>query len=164
MKTSTFGLVSFCILTVGALGGYTLRDISARMDTADIKESQPSLREKFLTGSASSECDYEKLASVCLRSANRLPARDSHREAVRGSVSATSSSAAVLKAKSKLDEIMSLSLEEGRCSSGAGFAAEAMLRRLPPADAADFEKLIRAVLERGDMEVQVGAWVPENLN
>jgi hypothetical protein len=70
----------------------------------------------------------------------------------------------VTKAKERLDGVMSRSMEVGVWSRGAGMLAEGLLQRMPPADVADFETLLRTTVERGDLEVQPGAWVPEDLN
>lgn len=145
-------------LLVGALGGYFAGGVlekNPKRATAKVS----TLRDDFLS-TTDDEIDYEKVARVCLAAASRSPRQPS----AKASVTADPDSPEVQKTKEHLDHVMSRTMETGVWSRGAGLAAEGLLSRLPPSDVADFETLLRTVLERGDLEVQPGAWVPEDLN
>ena len=146
-------------LLVGAVGGFFAGNTLAGASNGKEGRSPSTLRADFLS-SADDDFDYEKLARVCLSVANRAtPGVQSH-----GSELAKSNSPEVIKMKDRLDDVLSTALEDRKWSRGAGMVASNILRRIPPSDAADFEKLLRTTLERGDMEVQPGAWIPKDLN
>jgi hypothetical protein len=145
-------------LLVGALGGYFLSGVLEKSPKASARPAS-TLRDDFLSTS-DDEIDYEKVARVCLAAAGR----SSQKTSAKASVMAEPNSPEVLKNKGRLDELMSRAVEAGQWSRGAGFLAEGLLQQLPPSDVADFENLLKATVERGDLEVQPGAWLPEDLN
>lgn len=145
-------------LLVGALGGYFVGQVLAR-DAERPARKAPTLRDDFLS-TTDDEVDYEKLARVCLAAGSRA----SHHTSAKASVMAEPDSERVIETKEHLDEVMSKSLEMGVWSRGAGTVTQGLLRRLPPSDVADFEQLLRSTVERGALEVQPGAWLPEDLN
>jgi hypothetical protein len=145
-------------LLVGALGGYFVGDVLGKRPASSARKTS-TLRDDFLS-TTDDEIDYEKVARVCLAAASRTPRQTT----AKASVMAEPNSPEVTKAKERLDGVMSRSMEVGVWSRGAGMLAEGLLQRMPPADVADFETLLRTTVERGDLEVQPGAWVPEDLN
>jgi hypothetical protein len=149
-------------LLVGALGGYfagATLGASGKVSAGGKSGQRATPRSDFLS-SDDDEVDYEKLARVCLAAANRgVPQTSSQ-----ASIIAEPNSPAVRKVKAKLDEVMSISLEDGVWSRGASMRAQNLLRLLPASDVADFEKLLLTTLERGDLKPQPGAWIPEAIN
>lgn len=158
MAVSALLQYSVPALLVGALGGYFLGDALEKSPKSSARPAS-TLRDDFLSTS-DDEIDYEKVARVCLAAAGR----SSQKTSAKASIMAEPNSPEVLKYKGRLDELMSRALEAGLWSRGAGLVAEGVLRKLPPSDVADFENLLKTTVERGDLEVQPGAWLPEDLN
>ncbi len=158
MTASALFRYSLPALLVGAISGYFAGQVLDQESGRSSRKAS-TLRDDFLS-SDDDEIDYDKVARVCLAAASRSPVRHTSAKA---SVTAVPDSPKVLKTKERLDSIMSRSLEEGVWSRGAGFLTEGLLQQLPPSDVADFETLLRTTVERGDLEVQPGAWVPEEL-
>lgn len=102
--------------------------------------------------------DYEKLARVCVHAASVNGGRSSD-----GRPTSAPISRATEEAKEGLDRVMSVSLESGVWSRGASFRADGLLRELPATDVADFERLLKTALERGDLTLQDGAWLPDGV-
>jgi len=160
MKPSVVLLVIPSVL-FGAVGGFFASEtMSAGKTSSSSKKMTP--REAFLS-SSDDEFDYEKIAQICLAAGaqnSRRPGGAPILTSTGGSLTAKSGSPEVEKTKAALDNVMSVSLERGVWSGMAATRARLLLRRLPPADVADFETLLRTTLERGDMKAQMGAWVP----
>lgn len=113
-------------------------------------------RQAFLS-SEDDAFDYDKLARTCLDAAGTP---DGNGRIARAK---PRSGPEIDMAKEGLDRIMSFSLEEGVWSRGAAFRADIYLKRLPPTDAEDFERLLKTAIDRGDLTLQPGAWLPEGL-
>lgn len=158
MTVSAILRYSLPALLVGALGGYFAGAVLEKNPKRGAGKVN-TLRDEFLS-TTDDEIDYEKVARVCLAAASRIPRHTS----AKASVTAEPNSPVVQKTKERLDDVMSRSMQAGVWSRGAGLVTESLLQRLPPSDVADFETLLRTTLERGDLEAQPGAWVPENLN
>lgn len=144
-------------LILGAALGHFVPTFVATQLAASKPTLKISPRERFLSNNSDKEVDYEKLARVCLTAASRGEFRTS----ARASSIAEPNSPEVSESKKGLDHVMSVSLEEGVWSRAAAFRARTLLRHLPATDVANFEALLRTTLERGDMQVQPGAWVPK---
>lgn len=144
-------------LIVGAFGGYFAGGV---IENAPKSSARPAstLRSEFLS-TKDDEIDYDKMARVCLAAAGRSLRQTS----AKASILAEPNSPDVLKNKERLDELMSRAMEARKWTRGAGFVAEGLLQRLPPSDVADFENLVRTAVDRGDLDVQPGAWLPEDL-
>jgi hypothetical protein len=157
MTVSAVLQYSLPALLAGALGGYFA---SGALEKAPKSSERPAstLRSEFLSTS-DDEIDYEKLARVCLAAGSR----SLNRTSAKASILAEPNSPKVLIVKEQLDELMSRAMEAGKWTRGAGAVTEGLLHRLPPSDVADFENLLRTTVERGDLQVQPGAWLPENL-
>jgi hypothetical protein len=113
-------------------------------------------RQAFLS-SDDDVVDYDKLARTCLEAA---ATPDGSGRIARAK---PRSAPEIDMAKEGLDRIMSFGLEEGVWSRGAAFRADIYLKRLPPTDAEDFERLLKTAIDRGDLTLQPGAWLPEGL-
>src|SRR5690606_369058 len=66
--------------------------------------------------------------------------------------------------KTGLDDVMSISLENGVWSWGAGLRARGILGHLSPAGAAEWEHLLPTREGRGDVQVDPGEWAPGSRN
>jgi|GEM_PF-1312924 len=154
-------------ILVAALGGYFAGRESTKSGSGEVSESKKeasTLRAKFLS-SDEDVVDYEKLARVCLSVVDRGGAGSANSKgSVKRAALADPDDPAVLESKGRLDDVVSNSLEKGVWSRGAGVGTRGHLKRLPPSDAADFEKLLRTMVERGDLKVQPGAWIPDAIN
>jgi len=144
-------------LIVGALGGVLISGTFTDAPPAK-KAKQGALSQTFLSYQTDDGAlDYNRLARACLAAAERSGGH--------GSVAGPQpESRSVRKAKAQLDEIFSQSLEVKQWTSGAAQFAESLVQTLPSTDADEFEALLRASIERGDLEVQPGAWIPEEMN
>lgn len=158
MTVSAILKYSFPALLVGALGGYFGGDVLGK-NPKHAAGKKSTLRSDFLS-TTDDEIDYDKVARVCLTAASRTLRHTS----AKASVTAEPDSPEVIRVKTQLDDVMARSMDAGVWSRGAGLVTESLLLRLPPSDVADFETLLRTTLERGDLEVQPGAWIPEDLN
>lgn len=161
MKSSIALLVIPSVL-FGAVGGFFASDILSAGKGESKSASKMSPREAFLS-SDDDEFDYEKIAQICLAAGarnSRSVGGGAVHASTRGSLTAEPDSEKVQTAKKRLDDLMSITLEQGVWSTMASTRARFLLRHLPPADVADFESLLRTTLDRGDMEVVPGAWVP----
>lgn len=158
MTVSALLQFSLPALLVGALGGYFASGVLEKNPKSSERPAS-TLRSEFLSTS-DDEFDYEKLARVCLAAAGR----SSHQTSAKASALAEPNSPEVLKTKERLDELMSRAMEAGKWTRGAGVVTEGLLQKLPPSDVADFENLLKTTVERGDLQVQPGAWLPEDLN
>lgn len=146
----------------GAPVDKTARPVGAR-EVRQEKDMTP--RARFLS-STDDAVDYNKLAQVCLAASQRdtkSMARSSYSSLknLSGADAKELDPAEHERLKEGLDDMMSISLENGVWSSGAGMRARGILRRLPPADVADFQSLLATTLKRGDLQVEPGAWTPE---
>ncbi len=141
-------------LIVGSIGGFFVGN-SLRASAPPSSPLNP--REAFLS-SDDDPVDYNKLARVCLAAVGNGAAGTKTQS--RASVTADPGSEKVAETKAALDNVMSVSLERGKWSRAASTQTRYLLSQLPPADVADFEKLLRTVVDRGDLQVAAGAWVP----
>lgn len=146
---------AFPALFVGALAGFFVGSTTNRgsEETAEL-----TVRERFLS-SDDDVVNYQKLARTCVAAAKQTCGQA--RTSARASVTAEPNSEEVEAAKAALDNVMSVSLKRGVWGSTASHEARRLLALLPPADVVDFENLLRTVLERGDLRVTSGAWVPK---
>ena len=146
-------------LLLGALGGYFFSEIRHGGSGGGATTSP---RAAFLS-SSDDAVDYGKLAQVCLSVAER--ARGRNGEAVQlvglnqGNPAADPKK--VEDTKAYLDRLMSNALERGAWTRVIAFRAKQLSRSLPVSDAADFARLVRSAVERGQLDVAPGAWVPE---
>lgn len=155
---NTFVRYAIPALIVGAIGGFFVGN-SMREGTAPSSPLNP--REAFLS-SNDDPIDYNKLARVCVTAAGS--GTFGTKTEARASATAESGSEQVAQTKAALDNVMSVSLERGKWSRAASTQTRYLLSQLPPADVADFEKLLRTVVDRGDLQVASGAWVPRQEN
>jgi hypothetical protein len=159
-------------LILGGTLGYWAAPVGAAMRPLGAQEVQQEKamtpRARFLS-STEDAVDYNKLAQVCLAASQRESesmTRSSHSNLKNLNNFNVADAKELNPAehellKEGLDDMMSISLENGVWSSGAGMRARGILRRLPPADVADFQSLLATTLRRGDMQVEPGAWTPE---
>jgi hypothetical protein len=146
-------------LIVGSIGGFFVGNSLSSQKTTAAAELSP--REQFLS-SADDPVDYNKLARVCVAAASNGATGAGNQASA--SPTAEPGSERVAQTKAALDNVMSVSLERGKWSRAASTQTRYLLSQLPPADVADFEKLLRTVVDRGDLQVASGAWVPRKVN
>lgn len=144
-------------LLVGVLAGFFVGNTGQTKTSGKGAELTP--RASFLS-SEDDAVDYTKLARTCVAAAQQSCGRT--QSASVASATAEPGSKEVEAVKAALDNVMSVSLKRGVWSSAASSEARRLLRKLPPADAVDFENLLRTVLDRGDLRVSSGAWVPRS--
>lgn len=158
----THPIVQFALpaLFVGIIAGYyAVPALSPSVSVGDqASKDTPSCAPSL--SSTEEPIDYNKVARVCFAA--------SRQESARRSSHAVSKVAEVKeldpvereRLKTGLDDVMSISLENGVWSSGAGLRARGILGHLSPADAAEFENLLSTTVRRGDLQVEPGAWTP----
>ena len=101
---------------------------------------------------ATCHIDYDRLATACARGAYKgaLGVTGSVRSSTRGED----------EAQGALADIEDKATEKGEWSIFDGARAEALLRKLPVADAHEFEARLREMVRTGVLKPQEGAWVP----
>lgn len=96
--------------------------------------------------------DYDRLATACARGASK------------GAFGVTGSVRAFTRgedeAEAALASIEEQATEDGVWSNLAGFKAEALLRKLPKAEAQAFEARLVEKIKSGVLEPEEGAWLP----
>lgn len=155
----------------GALGfwgaSWSERGETTSRSRSGAAKAPASARSRFLS-SDNEAVDYDRLAKVCLAAAGRsVAARPATGALLPGadlgpSVSelAPPDPQVVRNAKRMLDDAVAASLQVGSWSRAAGFRARASLKKLPPSDVADFQALLRSMMDAGDLKAVPGAWVP----
>lgn len=156
----TNGMLKYALpaAVIAGVAGFFVGSTTAR--GARLHHQAPTLRQAFLS-SDDDVVDYTKLARVCLAASAR---HSGSRTDVQPSILAQATDPKVVESKQSLDQVMGIALERGVWSRGAGVRAQMLLRRLPEADVADFENLLRTTMQRGDLQVGEGAWVPQSVN
>lgn len=147
------GVVGF--LVAGALSKPSRVATKSRDPSAEVAVRDEPAETTGFFGS-SSEVDYDKLARACLRAAgSSTAAREAEERPLIASSPQEQSEAA-----ENLARVEELALEHGKWSRLAGFRAQSLLAKLPPAEAREFEARLSEQIRQGALTPQAGAWIP----